>query len=190
MTKWIMILLLWICLFTMSSAQVGIGGGGGLNYPGISASELHNSRFVLGAGYDIFIRHRLIKITKDLQLNAKYSVSNYFSDIDLSRVGKTRFNFNYLSIEVLTAIKTINSFVFTGGAGLNLVNVTAVQDYFESNESMIIPSVIVGAEYWFNKKYNVFANFNIQFGEFYVNGQNLPVHGFRLQLGATMFFTE
>jgi hypothetical protein len=190
MTKWIMILWLWICIYTMSFAQVGIGGGGGLNYPGISASELHNSRFVVGAGYDIFIRHRLIKITKDLQLNAKYSVSNYFSDIDLSRVGKTRFNFNYLSIEVLMPFKSINSFVFIGGAGLHLVNVTAVQDYFESNESMIIPSVIIGTEYWFDKNYNVFANLNFQFGEFNDNGQNLPVHGFRLQVGATMFFTE
>lgn len=191
MSKLLLILLLWVCLFSITSAQVGIGAGGGLNYPGITASDLHNSRFVVGVGYDVFVRHKLIKITKEQQLNAKYSVSNYFSDIDLARAGKTRFNFNYLSIEVLTPLKALNSFIIIGGAGLHIVNITAVKKYTEdTNESIIIPSVIVGTEYWFNENYNIFTNFNFQFGEFNDNSQNIPVHGFRFQLGATMFLTE
>ncbi len=190
MKKIFVIVFLWSCLFSMSSAQVGIGAGGGLYYPGISKSDIGNSQFKIGAGYDIFIRHRLIKITEDFTLHAKYSVSKYFSDIELSRVGNTRFYFNYLSVELLTPLKTFQSFQIVGGAGFNLINVTAVQKYFESTESLLIPTLMVGGEYWFNKNYNVFGNINFQFGEFEDNRQNLPVHGFRFQIGATMFFTE
>lgn len=185
------IALLWICLFSIGSAQVGIGAGGGLNYPGISASDLHNSRFIVGLGYDVFIRHRLVKITEDIQLNAKYSVSKYFSDIELASVGKTRYHFSYLSVELLAPIKSLNSFEIVGGGGLHLVSINAVQKYTkDTNESMIIPSIILGSEYWFNKSYNVFGFLNFQFGEFADNGQNLRVHGFRFQVGATMFLTE
>ena len=187
----VVIALLWICLISIGSAQVGIGAGGGLNYPGISASDLHNSRFTFGAGYDVFIRHRLIKITKDIQLNAKYSVSKYFSDIELASVGKTRYHFSYLSVELMAPIKSLNSFTIVGGGGLHLVSINAVQKYTkDTNESMIIPSIILGSEYWFNKSYNVFGILNFQYGEFADNRQNLHVHGFRFQIGATMFFTE
>jgi len=185
------IALLWICLFSIGSAQVGIGAGGGLNYPGITDSDLYSSRFMVGAGYDVFIRHRLIKITKDIQLTAKYSVSKYFSDIDLASVGKTRYHFSYLSVELMAPIKSLNSFTIIGGGGLNLVSINAVQKYTkDTNESMLIPSIIVGAEYWFSNNYNIFGNFNFQFGEFEDNRQNLRVHGFRFQVGATMFLTE
>lgn len=191
MKKILMIIIIWLCLFSMSSAQVGIGAGGGLIYPGFTDSDLYNSRFIVGAGYDVFIRHRLIKITKDIQLNAKYSVGKYFSDIELASVGKTRYHFSYLSVELLTPIKALNSFNIVGGGGVHLVNVTAVQKYTkDTNESMLVPSIIIGAEYWFNKNYNVFGNLNFQFGEFEDNRQNLPVHGFRFQVGATMFLTE
>jgi hypothetical protein len=172
------------------SAQVGIGAGGGVNYPGLSASDFHNSRFKAGAGYDIFVRHRLLKLTDNYILHAKYSVSNYFSDIELVRVGNTRFKFNYLSVEIVFPFKTIDAFKLVAGAGINLINATTVQRYFESNESLLLPTVSIGTEYWFNKNYNVFGLFNFQFGEFEDNGQNLPIHGFRFQVGATMFFTE
>ena len=184
------IVMLWLCLFSMSSAQVGIGGGGGLIYPGISSSDIGNSQFKIGAGWDVFVRHKLLKLSDKYTLHAKYNVSNYFSDIELSRVGNTRFHFSYLSVELLAPFETIESIIIVGGAGLNLINVTAIQKYFDSNESLLIPSIIIGAEYSFNKSYNFFGNMNFQFGDFEDNGQNLPVNGFRFQLGATMFLTE
>lgn len=191
MNKVITIIFICISVITPVLAQVGIGAGGGMNYPGFTSSDLHNSQFTIGAGYDFFIRHRLIKITDEIQLNAKYSVSNYFSDIDLARAGNTRYNFSYLSVEVISPFKSLKPFTFIGGAGIHLVNVSAVQKYTEdTNESMIIPSVIVGGEYWFNKNYNIFAHLNFQFGEFEDNGQKLPVYGLRFQVGATMFLTE
>jgi len=191
MKKIILIIFLWICLFSFSYSQVGIGAGGGLDYPGLSSSDNGNSKFNIGAGWDVFVRHRLIKITEDITLHAKYSASNYFSDIELVSIGNTRYHFNYLSVEMFTLVKKINSFSFVGGAGVNLVSVTAVQKYTEdTNESLLIPSVLIGAEYWFNQNYNIFGNINFQFGEFEDNGQNLPVNGFRFQVGATMFLTE
>ena len=190
MKKILLIIFLWICLFSFSYSQVGIGAGGGLNYPGLSSSDNGNSKFKIGAGWDVFVRHKLLKISDNYTLHAKYCVSNYFSDIELSRVGNTRFHFSYLSVELLAPFQTIESFIIVGGAGLNLINVTAVQKYFESNESLLIPSIIIGVEYSYNKNYNYFGNINFQFGEFEDNGQNLPVNGFRFQVGATMFLTE
>jgi hypothetical protein len=185
------IILIWSCFFVVCSAQVGIGGGGGVIYPGFTSSDLYNSQFTVGAGYDVFIRHRLINITKEHQLTAKYSISKYFSDIDLTGDRKTRFHFSYLSIEVLTPVKSMNSIIFVGGAGVHIISINAVKRYVEdSNESIIIPSFIIGSEYWFNKNYNIFANLNFQFGEFRDYNQNLPVHGCRFQVGATMFLTE
>ena len=190
MKRLLLIIFLWICLFSLGFSQVGIGAGGGLNYPGISSSDLANSKFKIGAGWDVFVRHKLIKFSENYTLHAKYTVSNYFSDIELVRVGNTRFNFSYLSVELLLPFKIIESFKIIGGAGLNLITATAVQRYFESNESLLLPSVMIGTEYWFNKNYNLFGNLNFQFGEFEDNGQDLPVHGFRFQVGVTMFLTE
>jgi hypothetical protein len=191
MKKVFVVVFLWCCLFSLSTAQVGIGGGGGLIYPGLSSSDIGNSQFKIGVGYDVFVRHKLIKISENHTLHAKYCVSNYFSDIELSRVGNIRYHFSYLSVEVIVPIKKINSFSIVGGAGLNLINVTATQKYTEdTNESMLLPTLIIGTEYYFSKNYNIFGNLNFQFGEFEDNGQNLPVHGFRFQIGATMFLTE
>lgn len=191
MKRIVIIGFIWICLFSLTYAQVGIGGGGGLNYPGLKSSDVANSKFKIGAGYDIFIRHRLFKIKDDFSFHGRYSVSNYFSDIELASVGNVRYNFSYFSVELLVPLKKIESFKLIGGTGLNLITVTARQKYMEdTNESILIPTLIIGTEYWFNKYYNLFGNVNFQFGEFEDNGQDLPVHGFRFQVGATMFFTE
>jgi hypothetical protein len=187
----IVIILIWFSiLYSLTFAQVGIGAGGGLNYPGLSQSDNANSQFNLGAGYDIFIRHRLLKFSENYVLHAKYSVSKYFSDIKLVRVGNTRFTFNYLSVEILMPFQSYESLKLVAHAGLHLVNTTAVQRYFDSNESLLVPSFGAGAEYWFSENYNIFSLFNFQFGEFEDNGQSLPVNGFRFQVGATMFLTE
>ena len=190
MKKMLMIIFFLLCLFSISFSQVGIGAGGGLIHPGMSSSDLAGSTFGIGAGWDVFVRHRLIKLNKNYTLHAKYSVSNYFSDINLARVGSTRFKFNYLSIELLLPKKIVESINIIGGAGIHIVTATAIQRYFESNETMFLPTIKIGTEYWFNKNYNLFADFNFQFGEFNDNGQNLSVNGLRFQVGATMFFTE
>ena len=190
MNKLLIIIFILLCLFSVGFSQVGIGAGGGLNYPGMSSSDLGGSRFGIGAGWDVFVRHRLLKLNEKYTLHAKYSVSNYFSDIDLARVGNTRFKFNYLSVELLLPLKFVESFNLVGGTGIHIVTATAVQRYFESNESLFFPTIKIGSEYWFNKNYNIFADFNFQFGEFKDNGQNLPVNGLRFQVGVTMFFTE
>ena len=191
MKKLLLIIFFWIFLYSFGYSQVGIGAGGGLNYPGLSSSDNGNSKFNIGAGWDVFVRHRIIKINEDITFHARYSVSNYFSDIELVSIGNTRYYFSYLSVEILTPIKKINSFSIVGGAGINLISVTAVQKYTENtNESLFIPSVLIGAEYWLNQNYNIFGNINFQFGEFEDNEQNLPVNGLRFQVGATMFLTE
>ena len=191
MKKFLLIIFFWVFIYSFGYSQVGIGAGGGLHYPGFSSSDNGNSKFNIGAGWDVFVRHRLIKINEDIIFHARYSVSNYFSDIELVSIGNTRYYFSYLSVEILTPIKKINSFSIVGGAGINLISITAVQKYTEdTNESLFIPSILIGAEYWLNQNYNIFGNINFQFGEFEDNEQNLPVNGLRFQVGATMFLTE
>lgn len=172
------------------NAQVGIGASGGMIYPGFSSSEFHNSRFVVGAGFDFFVRHRLIKISTDHQLDAKYSIGKYFSDIDLARVGNTRFYFSYLSIDVQKDIKRFNKIKLTAGFGLSLVNVTGENNLYQLTESFFIPNINFAGEYSFSQYYNLFLIGNFQYGKFNTSVDNLRVHGFKLLIGATMFFTD
>ena len=173
-----------------SNAQFGIGASGGMLYPGFSKSKIYASEFIAGVGYDFFIRHKLVKISDDQQIDARYSISNYFSDNNLTS-GDTRFFFSYLSIDVQTVIKSFQSIKFIGGAGMSLVNVNAENRIIRKiTETAMLPYIITGVEYWFNEDFNIFINCNFQYGEIKSGIDDFRVHGFRLILGGTMFLSK
>ena len=189
--KKILFLLIFSLIGTIQSkAQIGIGASGGMIYPGFSKSEKYSSEFNTGAGYDFFVRHRLIKISNDQQIDARYSISNYFSDNNFIS-GDTRFYFSYLSIDVQTKIKSFQSFHLICGAGMSLVNVNAENRYIrEITETALLPYVITGAEYQFNQDFNIFVNCDFQIGEINAPLDVFPVNGFRLVFGGTMFLSN
>lgn len=184
----ITVFLLWI--ITETKAQVGIGVGGGIIYPGFIKSDLSESQFELGAGYEIFARHKLFKISDNVNIDAKYSYRKYFSQVNLPFTAETRFAFDYLVFGLSTVFSGSESFQFYAGAGVSLTNVQAAKDFLEINETEVVPEVLTGMAYFFSKFYNVFMEFSFQYGAVKVRDDTIPFSGMRFMIGATMFLTE
>lgn len=171
-------------------AQVGIGVGGGLFYPGITESDLYGSRFVAGAGYEFFARHKLLTLSANLTVHAKYNYQFYFSDIDLPFTRKTRFTFNYLNIAVFSPLYEWDLLRLTAGGGMGLVTVNADRDFLSVTESVLVPHLQLGVEKNLGKFFNFYTDLLFQFGSFPVRDDNLPINGIRLMAGFTMFLAE
>ena len=185
------ILLIIIVIFSLNNSiwsQVGIGAGGGGLYPGLRKSDLHQSQFILGGGFDFFVRHTLSKLGEDNFITARYSYRNYFNDIDLPRSGKTRFIFNYLSVDVSIILKSFTDFDIYGGAGISLID-AAGEMHFTQNitETVLLPELLTGVEYKIGKYFNLFGEFLFQIGSIEVQDDVIHLTGFRFMIGGTMF---
>jgi len=192
MKKTLIIVFILFLIAIPVNAQFGIGASGGFIYPGLSSSQNYGSKFNIGPGYDLFVRHSLLKISDEFKIDAFYGVSGYYSDIDMVRIGVTRFYFNYLSIGVRTKIKNYDSVKIMGGAGLSMVNAEATKAnfYYGITETLLVPNINISAEYWFNKNFNIFATTLIQMGKLPAQLDDLRIDGVRLQFGGTMFLTD
>jgi len=170
--------------------QTGLGVTGTLNYPGFVPSDLYNSRFGLGGGYEFFARHNLIQFGSAIFFHARYNYRKYLNDINLPFTAATRFYFTYLSVSVLCDVKRSNNFnIYTGG-GVNLVTINAARDFLKVTETSLIPEVLSGVELYLSKNYNIFAECAVQFGSVPVRDDRIPLTGVRFAIGATMFFIE
>jgi len=192
MKKQIIIAFLIALVTGTGSAQFGIGASGGLIYPGFAKSDNFGSQFGVGAGFDIFMRHRLISISDSAQIVARYSYRNYFSDINLPNVQTTRFKFTYLSLGATIVLYRFDFLQVYGGGGLSLVTGNIDKDEINETISTLLPEIIVGVELPLSHNYNLFSEVDFQFGTLLLETRNytLPVHGFRLVIGGTMFLTE
>jgi hypothetical protein len=174
----------------VSEAQVGIGAGGGLYYPGLTESNVFNSRFGTGAGYQLFARHRLISISDTVDLHARYSYQHYFSDIDLPFTRKTRFTFDYLCISVFIDMLELYQLNVTGGAGIALVSITASKDFLLVTETALVPQILIGLEKELGTDFNIYSDFIMQFGSVRVRQDILSITGFKAIIGFTMFISK
>ena len=176
----------------ISFSSVGIGIAGGALYPGFMKSNPNGSRFATGPGYEFFINHKLLKINPGFILNAQYSLRNYFCDIDLT-IGEIRFQFNYLSIDLVTNIVRVTPWEVYAGGGAGLLTISGSPRYSKTIDVVIvIPELITGIAYSFSKNFNLFSEVLIQFGSFESDSINdiIPVTGLRLVIGGTMFLTS
>jgi hypothetical protein len=196
MKKYYLVLLSGLLVFSnMMNATVGIGAAGGILYPGFMKSDLHDSRFIAGGGYEFFAKHKLIEFGPKFRIDARYAYRNYFCDIDLT-IGKIRFQFNYLNIELIIKIKRWHNWQVFTGSGVGLLSIGGSPRYHKSiNETILVPEVISGIEYLFGNDFNLFAEFLFQFGSFQYDlnrerRENIPVTGLRFVIGGTMFLSS
>jgi hypothetical protein len=190
MKKQLIIAGIFFIIATSGYAKFGIGGGGGIIYPGFSESSLYGSKFGLGGGFELFIRHTLLQLGDSLHIDARYSYRNYKADVNLPNTATTRFSFNYLGVGVFMKILNFSDFDLYAGGGVSLVTVQAAKDFFEITETLPMPEVSLGIEWNLSKYYNIFSQLDFQFGSIAVRDDVLPLHGFRLIIGGTMFLTE
>jgi len=190
MKKQLIIYILLLITFDSGFTRVGIGAAGGILYPGLLKSELYGSRFELGGGYEIYARHRLFQLGSHAKVDARYFYRKYYCTSELPYTADTRFSFDYLAINLSTAFKEGESYHIYAGAGIALTNTQAAKDFLNVNDSLILPELMAGVTYFWNKDYDVFLEMGIQFGSIQVRDDHVPVTGLRLTLGATMYLTE
>lgn len=186
------IIAVFILIFSVPvMAQFGIAAGGGMIYPGFAESDLYKSKFSAGAGFDVIIRHKLLKISDDITIDARYSYKHYFADVNLPFSSASRFQFSYLTLGITSDVLGFSDFDLYTGAGVSLMTSSAALDYIKDViETTMLPEFTLGLEWNLSTHYNLFAQTDFQFGEIRVNNDILPLHGFRLFVGGTMFLTE
>jgi hypothetical protein len=98
------------------------------------------------------------------------------------------FKFNSLSIDLFIDLVNSDKFVLYSGLGVSLVSVNAEKDFLKITETEFIPEILVGGELLLSQNYNLFTEFSFQFGSVEnVNNETIPLTGFRIVVGATMF---
>ena len=190
MKKQLIIVCTFLVIVTNANAKFGIGAGAGIIYPGFSESSLYGSQFGLGGGFDIFLRHTLLQFSDSLRIEARYSYRNYKADVNLPKTGATRFGFNYLGLGLFMNFISFGDFDLYAGGGANLLTVQASKDFLDVTETLLMPEVSAGIEWNLSQYYNLFSQIDFQFGSIMVRDDILPMHGFRLIIGGTMFLTE
>jgi hypothetical protein len=190
MKKLIILPVIFVLFTTYVHAQVGIGAGGGLYYPGVSESESYGSRFVTGAGYEFFARHQLLTFSPNFNIHARYAYQFYYSDINLPFTQETRFTFNFLIIAIFVPVLEWNGVHLITGGGLGLLTVQASKDLLSVTESLLVPQLKVGIEKSLGGYFNIYADLLLQFGSFPVRDDVLSINGLRLIGGFTMFLTD
>jgi hypothetical protein len=194
MKKQLIIHLFLISTVKLCIAQVGVGVGGGILHTGFLKSELNNSQFEVGMGYEFFARHKLFEITQQIGIDAKYSFRKYASRADLPFTASTRFDFNSLVVDFLTNFKKISDWQIYGGVGLAMVTASAEKDFLRVTETIFVPEILLGIELVLSKYFNFFSEFQFQFGSVKISysqyDDHLPITGGRIFVGGTMFLTE
>jgi len=175
-------------LSSFSYAQLGLGASAGMLNPGLGKSENSQSQFDPGWGYEFFIRHNLAQISDSLMLKARWSYRHYKSTIELPNVLEIWFKFNYLTFDVFVDLLRSENINLYSGLGGSLVSISAEKDFLKVSETEFVPEILLGGEYILSPYYILFIESSFQFGSINdVEGQSIPMHGFRIVFGATMF---
>jgi hypothetical protein len=190
-------LLLVLIYFTAGvgalEAKTGIAASGGLLYPGFFKSDRYGYRFRIGPGFDITLRHHLFKFSPTFKIDSRYSIRNYFCDVNLHD-GSARFQFAYLSIDLTTTFSTISHWQFYGGGGLSLTTISGERFYTRDSvtDTVIMPELLTGAEFLFGENFNIYLEMQLQYGSISIeeDRDRIPVHGVKISLGGTMFLTS
>jgi hypothetical protein len=188
MKKLILITIVLFIQSTESRAQLGLGASAGMLYPGFAKSDVSESQFDLGWGYEFFIRHNLVQLSDSLMLKARWSYRHYKNTIELPNVLEIWFKFNYLTLDLFIDLVRSENFTLYSGLGGSLVSISAEKDFLQVSATEFVPEILLGGEYNLSDYYNLFIESSFQFGSISdVHGESLPIHGIRVVLGATMF---
>jgi len=187
--KKLMIVVVALLVFTsIGEAQIGLGAAAGMLNPGLIKSDITETQFDPGWGYEFFIRHNLVQIGDSLLLKARWSYRHYKSTIILPNVLEIWFKFNYLTLDLFIDIVKSEKFTLYSGLGGSLVSVNAEKDFLKITETEFVPELLVGGELSLSQYYNLFTEFSFQFGSIEnVYDETISMTGFRIVIGATMF---
>ncbi len=171
-------------------AQTGIGVSAGGQYPGISSSVEQDLQFKLGYGYAVFLRHAVIGISESIKLHARYSADFYFNPIDFPSENNVQYEFSDFSAGLFFVFNHKATYKFYSGLSINYMTSKAETRYYSPfNSQEIIPKVFTGTEYQIGEYYSLYAELFFQYGEITAGPEQLPITGFGLMIGATMFFS-
>ena len=187
MRKSILLLVSILILATSAEAQFGIGADAAMLDPGFNKSDVSQSQFDPGWGYEFFIRHNLVQIGDCLQLRARWSYRYDKTTIKLPNVLEIWFKFDYLTLNLFVNVIKSKNFILYSGLGGSLVSVNAEKDFLKVAETIFIPEVLLGGELMLSKYYNLFTECSFQSGSVKTDYEVLPITGFRVVIGATMF---
>jgi len=184
-----MIIIAMVVIYNASGhAQIGLGASGGLLNAGLIKSDVSDSQFDPGWGYELFIRHNLAQLSDSLILKARWSYRHYKTTIELPNVLEIWFKFNYLTLDLFIDLLKSENFVLYSGLGGSLVSVNAEKDFLKVTETEFLPEILLGGEYYLSQNYNLFTEFSFQFGSVgNVYDGSIPMTGYRIVIGATMF---
>ena len=175
-------------LYSAGYAQLGLGASAGMLNPGFGKSDISQSKFDSGWGYELFVRHNLAQLSDSLILKTRWSYRHYKTTIELPNVLEIWFKFTYLTIDLFVDILRSKPFVIYSGVGGSLVSVRAQKDFLNVTKSEFMPEILIGIEYYLSQNYNLFFESSFQFGSISdIEGQSIPMHGIRIVIGATMF---
>ena len=183
-------ILLWVSILisaTSAEAQIGLGAAAAMLNPGFSKSDVSHSQFDPGWGYEFLIRHNLVQIGDSLLLKARWSYRYDKTTIKLPNVLEIWFKFNYLTLNFFVDVIKSKNFALYSGLGGSLVSVNAEKDFLKVAETIFIPEVLLGGELMLSKYYSLFTEFSFQSGSVKTDYDMLPMTGFRMVIGATMF---
>jgi hypothetical protein len=176
-----------------SEAKTGIAASGGVLYPGLFKSERYGSRFRIGPGFELTLRHQLFKFTPTFIVDSRYSIRNYYCDVKLSD-GSTRFQFAYLTIDLTVPFLKVSPWQFYGGAGLSLTNISGERFYTRDplTDTILMPDLLTGVEFLFGENFNLYLELQLQYGSLTLKEDKdvIPVHGIKVALGGTMYLTS
>ncbi len=181
-------LLIWN---NIGRAQFGLGASAGMLHPGLNNSDVTDSQFDPGWGYDFFIRHNLAQIGDSLMLKARWSYRHYKTTIELPNVLEIWFKFNYLTLDLFMDLVKSEKFTLYSGLGGSLVSVNAEKDFLKVTKTEFVPEILLGGELLLSQNYNLFAECSFQFGSIgNVYDETIPMNGLRIVFGATMFLVS
>ena len=187
----LMIIVISILIMTaLGQAQFGIGSSAGMLNPGLTTSDVSEDRFDPGWGYELFIRHDLARLGDSTQVKARWSYRYYKTTIELPNVLEIWFKFTYLTLDIYADLLNDNTFVLYSGLGGSLVSVNAEKDFLKVTETVFVPEIVVGGELLLSDYYNLFTECSLQFGSVKADTDKIPLTGFRIVLGATMFLVS
>jgi len=187
--KKLMIIIVTLLVFTaVGEAQIGLGAAAGMLNPGLIKSEITETQFDPGWGYEFFIRHNLVQIGDSLMIKARWSYRHYKTTIILPNVLEIWFKFNYLTLDFFIDLVKFEKITLYSGLGGSLVSVNAAKDFLKITETEFVPELLIGGELLLSQNYNLFTEFSFQFGSINnVYDETISMTGFRIVLGATMF---
>jgi len=112
----------------------------------------------------------------------------YRSQIELPFVLDTWFKFRYLTLNLFTDIVSDESLAFYVGLGGSLVTLNADKDFISITESIFVPELALGGEYFLSRNYSVFTELSFQTGSVNIDlDESLSLMGIRFIIGVTMY---